>query len=71
MAGHGTVGLEILEDLPEVDVVFVSVGGGGLISGVAAAIKLNKPAVKVIGVEADWGLSHVAEPPASEGGSFG
>lgn len=51
VAGHGTVGLEILEDLPEVGVVFVPVGGGGLISGVAAAIKLNKPAVKVVGVE--------------------
>jgi threonine dehydratase len=51
VAGHGTVGLEILEDLPEVDVAFVPVGGGGLISGVAAAIKLNKPAVKVVGVE--------------------
>jgi threonine dehydratase len=51
VAGHGTVGLEILEDLPQVDVVLVPVGGGGLISGVATAIKLNKPAVKVIGVE--------------------
>ncbi len=51
VAGHGTIGLEILDDLPEVDAVFVPVGGGGLISGVATAIKLKKPAVKIIGVE--------------------
>jgi threonine dehydratase len=51
VAGHGTIGLEILDDLPEVDVVFVPVGGGGLISGIATAIKLKKPAVKIVGVE--------------------
>jgi len=51
IAGQGTIGLEILEDLPEVEAVFAPVGGGGLISGVAAAIKLTRPAVKVIGVE--------------------
>ena len=51
VAGHGTIGLEILDDLPEVDAVFVPVGGGGLISGIATAIKLNKPAVKIVGVE--------------------
>jgi threonine dehydratase len=51
IAGQGTIGLEILEDLPEVEAVFSPVGGGGLISGVAAAIKLTKPSVKVIGVE--------------------
>jgi len=51
VAGHGTIGLEILEDLPAVDVVFVPVGGGGLISGIATAIKLKKPAVKIVGVE--------------------
>lgn len=51
IAGQGTMGLEILEDLPEVEVVLVPVGGGGMISGVAAAIKLSKPSVKVIGVE--------------------
>src|SRR5271169_5372650 len=51
IAGQGTIGLEILEDLPEVEAVFAPVGGGGLISGVAAAIKLTKPEVKVIGVE--------------------
>jgi threonine dehydratase len=51
IAGQGTVGLEILADLPNVETVLVPVGGGGLISGVAAAIKLNNPDVKVIGVE--------------------
>ena len=51
IAGQGTIGLEILEDLPEVAAVFSPVGGGGLISGVAAAIKLSHPQIKVIGVE--------------------
>jgi threonine dehydratase len=51
IAGQGTVGLEILEDLPSVQTVLVPVGGGGLISGVAAAIKLSNPGIKVIGVE--------------------
>ncbi|MGA2783137.1 MAG: threonine/serine dehydratase [Candidatus Bathyarchaeia archaeon] len=51
IAGQGTIGLEIVEDLPEVDVVIVPIGGGGLISGVAIAIKSLKPAVRIIGVE--------------------
>src|SRR5215470_2358877 len=51
IAGQGTTGLEILEDLPAVEVVLCPVGGGGLISGLAAAIKLTNPQVKVIGVE--------------------
>jgi threonine dehydratase len=51
IAGAGTAGLEILEDLPEVDLVLVPVGGGGLISGVSTAVKLSCPNVKVIGVE--------------------
>ena len=51
IAGQGTVGLEILEDLPNVETVLVPVGGGGLISGVSTAIKLSNPKVKVIGVE--------------------
>jgi len=51
IAGQGTMGLEILEDLPEVETVLVPVGGGGMISGVAAAIKLSKPSINVIGVE--------------------
>jgi len=51
IAGQGTVGMEILEDVPEVDAVVVGVGGGGLISGIATAVKVDKPEVKVIGVE--------------------
>jgi threonine dehydratase len=51
IAGQGTIGLEILEDLPEVEAVFAPVGGGGLISGVAAAIKLTHPETQIIGVE--------------------
>jgi threonine dehydratase len=51
IAGQGTLGLEILEDLPEVELVMTPVGGGGMISGVAAAMKLSNPSVIVIGVE--------------------
>jgi threonine dehydratase len=51
IAGHGTVGLEILDDLPEVDVVVVGIGGGGLISGVAAAVREQRPRTRVYGVE--------------------
>ena len=51
IAGQGTIGLEILADLPEVEAIFSPVGGGGLISGVATAIKLSNPRIKVIGVE--------------------
>jgi threonine dehydratase len=51
IAGHGTLGIEIIEDLPDVDVVLVPVGGGGLLSGVARAIKAMRPATRVIGVE--------------------
>jgi threonine dehydratase len=51
IAGQGTIGLEILEDSPDVETVLVPVGGGGMISGVSAAIKLSRPSVHVIGVE--------------------
>lgn len=51
IAGTGTIGLEILDDLPDVDIVVVPVGGGGLISGIATAIKALRPATKVYGVE--------------------
>jgi threonine dehydratase len=51
IAGQGTCGLEILEDLPDVDLVLSPVSGGGLLSGVATAIKLSNDAVRVIGVE--------------------
>src|SRR3954468_331540 len=51
IAGNGSIGLELLEDLPDVDVVVVGVGGGGLISGVAGAVKERRPTVRVVGVE--------------------
>jgi threonine dehydratase len=51
MAGNGTLGLEVLEDVPEVTDVFVSIGGGGLMSGVAVAIKEQRPEVRIWGVE--------------------
>ncbi|MGE5674313.1 MAG: threonine ammonia-lyase [Mycobacterium leprae] len=50
-AGQGTIGLEILDQVPDVERVYVPVGGGGLISGIATAIKESRPSVKVIGVE--------------------
>ena len=51
IAGQGTIGLEILEDLPSVETVLVPVGGGGMISGIATALKLAKPSTKIIGAE--------------------
>ena len=51
IAGQGTVGLEILDDLPDVDVVVAGIGGGALCTGIAAAIKETKPGVRVYGVE--------------------
>jgi threonine dehydratase len=51
LSGQATCGLEILEDLPEVDLILAPVGGGGLLGGVAAAIKLSRPETKVFGVE--------------------
>ena len=52
IAGQGTIGLEILEDAPDVDTVVVPLGGGGLLSGIACAIKAQRPEIRVIGVEA-------------------
>lgn len=51
IAGQGTIGLEILEQAPDVDVVLVPVGGGGIVSGIAAAIKQKSPRCKIYGVE--------------------
>lgn len=51
IAGHGTIGLEILEDVPSPDCVLVSIGGGGLSAGISTAIKLRSPKTKVIGIE--------------------
>jgi len=60
MAGQGTLGLEIVEDCPDVDTVIVPIGGGGLISGVATAVKGRNPDTRVIGVQAE-GASTVAQ----------
>ncbi|MCC6318262.1 MAG: pyridoxal-phosphate dependent enzyme [Gemmatimonadaceae bacterium] len=51
IAGQGTVGLEIVDDAPDVDVVLVACGGGGLLAGVAAAVKARRPDARVIGIE--------------------
>ncbi|AVQ16639.1 threonine ammonia-lyase [Fusobacterium gonidiaformans 3-1-5R] len=60
IAGQGTIGLEILEQLPDVDAVLVPIGGGGILAGIATAIKSVKPEVKVIGVEAAGAASMTA-----------
>ena len=59
IAGQGTIGMEILADNPDIDVVFVPIGGGGLASGVAYALKTLKPSVRVIGVQASGAASMV------------
>lgn len=51
MAGQGTIGLELLEQIPELEAVVIPIGGGGLIGGIACAIKQSKPSVRVIGVQ--------------------
>lgn len=53
ISGQGTIGLEILEELPNVDIVLVPIGGGGILAGIAKAIKSIKPSVKLIGVQTD------------------
>lgn len=67
LRGQGTVGLEILEQVPEVATVVVSTGGGGLISGIAAAVKGRRPDVKIVGVQAEqaaaWPQSLAAGHP--------
>jgi threonine dehydratase len=55
ISGQGTVGVEILEQWPDLETVVVPIGGGGLISGVAAALKQEKPAVRIVGVESSDG----------------
>jgi len=57
IAGQGTVGLEMLEDFPDVDTVIIPTSGGGLIGGIALAIKLQKPSVKIIAVSMERGPS--------------
>ncbi len=57
IAGQGTIGMEILGENPDIDVIFVPIGGGGLASGVAYAVKTLKPSVKIIGVQAQGAAS--------------
>lgn len=66
IAGQGTMGLEILDQIPDVGTVLVAIGGGGLISGVATAIKETKPTVRVVGVEAVGAPTHHASRAAGE-----
>jgi threonine dehydratase len=65
IAGNGMVGLELVDDLPEVDVVVVGIGGGGLISGVGAAVKGRRPSARVWGVEPE-GSDAVSQAIAAE-----
>jgi threonine dehydratase len=53
IAGQGTIGLEILEDLPDVDMVVVPIGGGGLIAGISTAVKAGKPGIRIIGIQSE------------------
>ncbi len=66
IAGQGTLGLEILADLPDVEAIVVGIGGGGLISGLATAVKALKPDVRIIGVEASGAASMRAALDANE-----
>ncbi|QUO47767.1 threonine ammonia-lyase [Halorubrum ruber] len=66
MAGQGTLGLEIVDDCPELDTVVVPIGGGGLISGVAVAIKEQLPDVRVVGVQAEGAASAAKSLEAGE-----
>lgn len=64
--GQGTIALEVLEELPDADVLLVPIGGGGLIAGVAAAAKMKNPQIKVIGVEPEGAAS--AKAALDQGG---
>lgn len=60
LEGQGTIALEVLEELPDADIILVPLGGGGLISGVAAAAKLKNPKIKIIGVEPEGAASAIS-----------
>src|SRR5262249_2034084 len=66
MAGQGTVGVEILEDAPEADVVLVQVGGGGLVSGIATAVKGLKPETRIVAIEPERSPALHEGPRAGE-----
>ncbi|MEZ4572248.1 MAG: threonine/serine dehydratase [Thermomicrobiales bacterium] len=73
VAGHGTIGLEILEDLPDIETVLVPVGSGGLLIGIATAIKATSPNAQVIGVQPEgasgFAVSFAAGEPETMSGS--
>ena len=60
LEGQGTIALEILDELPNADIILVPLGGGGLVSGIACAAKLKNPQIKVIGVEPEGAASALA-----------
>ncbi|MUW15796.1 threonine ammonia-lyase [Halorubrum sp. CBA1125] len=66
MAGQGTIGLEIVDDCPDLDTVVVPIGGGGLISGIAVAVKEQLPDVRVVGVQAEGAASAAKSLEAGE-----
>jgi threonine dehydratase len=66
MAGQGTVGVEMLEDVPAADVVLVQVGGGGLVSGIATAVKELQPDARVLAVEPELSNALAASMAAGE-----
>lgn len=57
IAGQGTAGLEILDQVPDVDAIIVPIGGGGLISGIATAVKAKRPEVFILGVQSEWAVA--------------
>src|SRR3546814_20485086 len=65
IAGQGTVGLEIVEQVPDVDTLLVAIGGGGLIAGVATAIKALRPGVRIVGIEPEGAPTHHASRAAA------
>lgn len=67
MAGQGTIGLEILEQNPELDSIVVPVGGGGLLAGIAAAVKQTNPRVKSYGVQTEQAPGHVSQQKRATG----
>lgn len=66
MAGQGTIALEIMEDLPDVDTIVAPIGGGGLISGISTAVKESNPRIRVIGVQAAASAGYVASRQAGK-----
>ncbi|SDX78067.1 threonine dehydratase [Amycolatopsis xylanica] len=66
IAGQGTVGLEILEQVPDVETILVATGGGGLVGGVAAAVKATRPGVRVVGVQAQDAAAYPASLAAGK-----